>query len=463
MNKLKFFVALWVAKISIIALKFSKSGGTNFPGRIAIKICPTFLKYIGKPKTIIGVTGTNGKTTVSNLIEDILRTNNYTFVDNQLGSNTNSGIATTFLRNSTLFGKAKVQLAVLELDERSCIRIFPFVTPTFLVCTNLSRDSLMRNAHTEFISDLLNKYIPDETIIITNSDDLISSYLKPNNKKTLYSIDKLSSDKNEPFNIVQDIIVCPNCYTKLKYDYVRYHHIGKAHCPSCDFKNMEPDYVVRHLDFSTNNLVLHNKKTNLDTTYKLLNGNIVNAYNLIASVVVLEKFGLTPEEIQKGAENLSVVKTRYNEAETKNNEFKVITQLSKGVNPIASSSSLKYAKEESGEKAVIVILDDKFEDIKNTENISWIYEVDYEFLNDNSIKQVIIAGPRRLDVYARLKFAGIPEDKIFVTEFEKDTPSLVKLSDVNKVVILHDIFLMDVKEKIKTDLINAYQEMECNK
>ena len=31
-------------------------------------------------------------------------------------------------------------------------------------------------------------------------------------------------------------MVCPKCYSKLEYDYVRYHHIGKAHCPNCDYK-----------------------------------------------------------------------------------------------------------------------------------------------------------------------------------------------------------------------------------
>ena len=40
------------------------------PGTLALKLCPDFLKYVGRPKTIIAVTGTNGKTTVSNLLAD---------------------------------------------------------------------------------------------------------------------------------------------------------------------------------------------------------------------------------------------------------------------------------------------------------------------------------------------------------------------------------------------------------
>lgn len=82
-----------------------------------------------------------------------------------------------------MLGKAKKKLAVLEIDERSANKIYPYITPTYLVCTNLFRDSLMRNAHTEFICDILNKYIPKETIMIENADDLICSHVAEQNKK----------------------------------------------------------------------------------------------------------------------------------------------------------------------------------------------------------------------------------------------------------------------------------------
>ena len=70
MGRLRFLIALWVAKLSIVALKITGHNGTNFPGVIAIKICPQFLRYIGKPKRIIAITGTNGKTTVTNMMID---------------------------------------------------------------------------------------------------------------------------------------------------------------------------------------------------------------------------------------------------------------------------------------------------------------------------------------------------------------------------------------------------------
>ena len=72
MGKLRFFCALLIAKLSIIALKITRHNGTNFPGIVAIRICPNFLEYIELPDKIIGITGTNGKTTCSNLLNDAL-------------------------------------------------------------------------------------------------------------------------------------------------------------------------------------------------------------------------------------------------------------------------------------------------------------------------------------------------------------------------------------------------------
>ena len=61
-----------MAKLSIPALKVTKHNGTDFPGFLALKICPDFIKYIDRPEKVITVTGTDGKTTVTNLCFDIV-------------------------------------------------------------------------------------------------------------------------------------------------------------------------------------------------------------------------------------------------------------------------------------------------------------------------------------------------------------------------------------------------------
>ena len=98
MGKLRFLFALWMAKLSVPALKITRHNGTDFPGTLALKLCPDFLKYVGRPKTIIAVTGTNGKTTVSNLLADTLEKAGHRVLINRAGSNVASGIATALLK-----------------------------------------------------------------------------------------------------------------------------------------------------------------------------------------------------------------------------------------------------------------------------------------------------------------------------------------------------------------------------
>ena len=115
----KFYIALYLAKLSIVALKAIRRDATQFPGKLAVTLCPDFLGMIDKPRRVIGVTGTNGKTTVCNMLEDCLKENGYKFMDNKLGSNTNSGIASTLIKGAKLSGKQKQDLAIFEKDVNS--------------------------------------------------------------------------------------------------------------------------------------------------------------------------------------------------------------------------------------------------------------------------------------------------------------------------------------------------------
>ena len=42
-KSIKFYVALWLAKLSCKVLKLLKRNATSFPGDLAIRICPNFL------------------------------------------------------------------------------------------------------------------------------------------------------------------------------------------------------------------------------------------------------------------------------------------------------------------------------------------------------------------------------------------------------------------------------------
>ena len=117
MGKLRFLFALWMAKLSIPALKITRHNGTDFPGSLAVKLCPDFLKYIGKPEHIIAVTGTNGKTTVANMLNDVLTAEGKTVLSNRAGSNIISGVSTALLKGCGLLGRVRLRAQDLSLCE----------------------------------------------------------------------------------------------------------------------------------------------------------------------------------------------------------------------------------------------------------------------------------------------------------------------------------------------------------
>ena len=131
------------------------------------------------------------------------RDNGIEFMCNRSGTNVATGVASTLIANSHFFGKPKCDLAVFELDERSAPNIYPYMQPDIVLCTNIFRDSYKRNAHAEFILDILNKEIPKNTKLVLNGDDPLCSSIKPENDRVYFGIDHLDTDKKECDNIVK--------------------------------------------------------------------------------------------------------------------------------------------------------------------------------------------------------------------------------------------------------------------
>lgn len=446
--KLRFWLAFYVAKIGQAFLRMLKRNATYFPGKVAIKICPKFLKYIDRPSKIIAVTGTNGKTTVCNMINDILIDNGYNVLNNRLGSNINSGIASSLIENTSIFNKTKKELAVFEVDERSSMLIYEYIKPDYLICTNLFRDSIKRNAHTDYIADIINAKLPKETVVLANADDLISCSIGKENKHIYFGIDKLETDVEETTNIIKDIKTCPICDTKLKYEYARYHHLGKAYCPNCNFKSPASNFLVRNIDKERREIII--KEDVKSYKYNMLSDSIFNIYNELAAISILRIIGLSATEINTSIKKIKIVETRLSEEEI--NGIKVITHLSKGQNPVAASRVFDYVKSSKGRKAVILIIDDCDDAKHSSENLTWLYDADFELLNDENIEQIIIGGVRANDYYLRLLLADVPESKLFKIEDERETINLVDKEKIDTIFILHDIYKVNVAFELKNIL-----------
>lgn len=433
MSKIRYGIALLMAKLSVIALKITKRNGTNFPGLLAIKICPDFLAHIGKPEKIIGITGTNGKTTVSNLIVDALEEKGVSVLNNRLGSNIHFGIATSLLRGANIFGRSKYEIAVLEIDERATPKILPYVKPQYMLLTNLFRDSIKRNAHTGYIAGILDANIPEETKLILNADDLISAMLCKNNDRVYFGIKKMATDRTESINIINDITLCPQCSHKLAYEYLRYHHIGKAYCPHCGFKAPEYDYFGSNVDFDKMTIEIGDEKERL--TYKLISDGVHNIYNMVSCVAVLKELGIGYDEIRHLMEKVKIVGSRYSKELC--GKVYVANQMAKENNALGSSRAFDYVASQKGDKELILMMNCLGDEKTWSENTSWLYDCDFEYLCDDSIKKIIVTGPRGKDYHLRLLLAGVPEEKIKWVRNEIDAPNQLEYSAGESIFIFY--------------------------
>jgi UDP-N-acetylmuramyl tripeptide synthase len=444
---IKFFIGLYIAKIlSFFIGIFFKDRGTHIVGAIAIKICPDFLSRIGIPSTVIAVTGTNGKTSTSNLINDVLNNNGITTVNNSKGSNMPAGIASSLIKKCTLKGLIKESVAVFEVDERASAYIYDHIPPTYLICTNLFRDSIKRNGHAEFILTKIKSSVPQSTTLILNADDLISSSIGDKNKMIFFSLDKL--DISSSNSLVCDAMVCPECKSKLEYDYIHYNHIGKSHCSKCNFKSPKSDFVGTNVDFKKNTFeIIENNKR---IKYKMISDSVFNLYNTIGVIAVLRTYGLGHNQIRFGLENASIKTSRYDISKV--GKLEVITMLSKNQNPISSSRALDYVSNVPGNKVVVLLLTDTKDKVHGSEDISWLYDTDFEYLNKDDVKQIIACGNRCYDLSLRLKLAGINPDIINTTVDYENIESLINKDGIDKIFILYELYGYPIAFNLKNKL-----------
>lgn len=454
MGQIRFIIVLWAAKCARLALRTLRRNATYFPGLLALKLCPDFMARVGKPRQIIAVTGSNGKTTVSNLLNDVLTDKGHRVLNNRLGSNVAAGIATSLILGCGIFGKSTYDMAVLEVDERSSKRIYPYVKPDYLIVTNLFRDSPMRNAHPEYIAGFIEGAIPETTRLILNADDLISSGICPGNPRVYFGLDRMKTDVTSCINRINDVQICPICCGDLVYDYRRYHHIGKAHCKDCGFNSPACDYLAQDIDTEEMRMTVWDRDGEM--SYRLLSDSVFNIYNMVTVVTALRELGMSHEEIKESLEKTKIVETRFNAQ--KAGDVTVVMQMSKDKNALAGSRAFDYISGLPGDKEIILMMNCLHDQQHWSENVTWLYDCDFEFLNNDAITRIVATGPRAKDYYLRLLIAGVPEEKLRCTLSEMDAPTLLEYNSGSSICLFYGTDALDLVFRVQGKIKKLAEE-----
>ena len=412
MMKLQVFLSIAACKLARFAIRLLGRGGTDFPGRVALKLCPNLLGVLAKNVTTILVTGTNGKTTTSRMIEQALADSGISYFANKSGANLLSGVTAEFAMHATLFGRCRYPYALIESDEAAFKAISRYVDAKAIVVTNVFRDQLDRYGEVTHTLENIRigiKNSPEATLCLNADDSLCASLADGvTNPIVFYGVDVpvYASRVQE----VSDAPYCIRCKHEYQYDYVTYGHLGGYRCPNCGYARPTPAVAVsavRSSDAEKSVLQFCVDGKNVDATVNLPGG--YNIYNACATMAAARALGLRTETAARSLSAFACGFGRMEKFEIQGRSLRMI--LIK--NPAGCNQVLNFLTSAAGSALFCVCLNDRAQDGKD---VSWIWDVDFERLLEmgDRLSGICVAGVRADDMALRFKYAGVPEEKLRV-------------------------------------------------
>ena len=407
--------AIQAGKFTRWALQTLTKGGSSFPGKVAHAIDPHILKHLSDHYEVIIVSGTNGKTLTTSLIVQLLKQKYPNILTNPTGANLTQGIVSTFLNHTPVKGEKNI--AVLEVDEATIKHITPFIQPKLFVFTNIFRDQMDRFGEIyttyQFMLDGAS-FAPEATILSNGDAPIFNSDTLPNPR--LYFGFNHAEDGHYQAHYNTDGILCPHCHSILQYNFITYSNLGKYYCPNGDFKRPDLDYAVTELT----ELSLTKSSFKIDGfDFSLPIGGLYNIYNALSAYAAARFFGLTPEEIQVGFGQAQRVFGRQETFTLEDKE--VMINLIK--NPVGFNQIVQLLGYEKEEFSLAVLLNDNYAD---GQDISWIWDGEFEELAKLTPKQTYIGGIRVDDLETRMEVAGFTT----LTKTENNDDLIEKLKSV---------------------------------
>jgi lipid II isoglutaminyl synthase (glutamine-hydrolysing) len=411
LDRVRLGLAVGVAKtVTGLVRTLGLGAASVLPGEISRRLHPRLLPLLFEQVSqgVILVVGTNGKTTTSLLLKQILSDRGYTVIHNSSGANLINGLITALLSNADTTGQISADYAILEVDENILPLLLKNCQPKYILALNLFRDQLDRYGEVDTIAQRWGKAIaplPADTTIVLNADDpTLSSLGQQLKQKVLYF------GLNEPELYLAEIphavdsIYCPRCGHLLDYQGVYLSHLGDYHCPSCGFAKSK--------------VALESKEHP-----QILIG-VYNKYNTLAASVLTQEIGLKTEDIYRTVQNFKAAFGRAEELEIEQKQVRIM--LAK--NPVGMNETIRAVndiKKQGKSDVTLLVLNDR---IPDGTDVSWIWDVDTEEL----VKlggTLIVSGDRVYDMALRLAYSSEsvdPKKTNFELIVKEDLPEAIR-------------------------------------
>ena len=354
-----------------------RGGGSALPGLVIEKIDPKFIQRTLKdlPQGVVIISGTNGKTTTTKIVVELLESVGLRVFTNRTGSNFSRGVAAALLDEVNLRGKLEADIAVLELDEAWAVKFVQMVRPRFSLLLNVMRDQLDRFGEIDNTASLLQKIAEATTdTVVLNRDD-----------PRIFKISKNIQAKKVFFGTTDELLKLMPTDDNLKY--------GAAIAN----QSVNVDVLLKKISGQEATLRIDNKET-------AVNLKLTGVYNLLnaAAATALARQITGPEVPDTILSALENIKPAFGRGETIFlNDTPIELILVK--NPSGFRLALlSFAKNSS---ATMIAVNDNYADGRD---VSWFWDVDFSALK----KVVMVSGVRAYDMALRLQYDEVAIEKI---------------------------------------------------
>ncbi|HBF38021.1 MAG TPA: hypothetical protein DDW50_11935, partial [Firmicutes bacterium] len=370
---------------------FNLGEGSNIPGKIAMRIFPNILamQVPRFQKGWIMITGTNGKTTTTKILVELMQNAGYKVCTNSRGANLVTGIVTSLLLADTRPADDYIaDYAVFEIDEAVLIKSFQLFKPQILVVTNFSRDQLDRygevDSNVNRIMELV-RNTGDRCKVVLNGNDpniaRIGSVVKPVNR-FYFGVKQTNTFADAGLLIEQD--------TGKGLDAVE--------LPALDL--WAEDIQTEYLSGSHFKMV-YDHQHNLNVALQL--PGVYNILNVLAAISVCLTVGISLDKTQPV---LSRIKSSYGRSEYFDFQGHPI-YLFLVKNPVGFNHIIQLLNQARGPKRILFLLNDLTAD---GTDVSWIWDVALENLwKMREIREIVTSGTRAGDMALRIKYAHPPD------------------------------------------------------
>jgi UDP-N-acetylmuramyl tripeptide synthase len=390
-----------------------RGGGSSLPGVLARRVSPTVLRDLvgdaGVP--VVAVTGSNGKTTTSRFVTELLRGEGVTVSQNRDGANLVQGVTALAVQSAGWNGRiASGTVLVTEVDEGALRLVAPETSPRVLVVTNLFRDQLDRFGEIYAISDVIAHaagHLPDESVLVVNADDPLTAELGADGTHRRLTFGLELAQSYGRITSAADSIRCPRCRADLEYSQVYLSHLGRYHCAKCDFTRPQVDVGVVELavhGLRSTRVRLRTPSGELEVVVPQPGVHI--GYDVAGAVAAVLAAGYP---VEHAAESLRTVGAAFGRLEAvKAGDHDLVLAFAK--NPTSFNTNLSTLVAAGEPRHLLLALSNTRVD---GEDFGWLWDVDFEAVAP-TIERLTISGLRADEIATRMKHAGVAADRTTV-------------------------------------------------